>query len=156
MMALLSLIGSAGAGKILGLVTEYFSAKHQKDQDNAEREFQRSLADKGQLKDYLTAVHSSPEGKPSLLSYTLCSLYIMFGLTACACCIYCFYVAFGEVTIKDPDQKESLFRIPLLFETRWTPETTIDLSPMGLGYLILHPLLFILSMVSTGTRPNRR
>jgi hypothetical protein len=27
---------------------------------------------------------------------------------------------------------------------------------MGLGYLILHPILFILSMVSTGARPTRR
>lgn len=154
MIELLSLIGSAGAGKAFGLISDWQSARHHEKEEAADREFQKWIAEKGQLNEYIQAVHGSGGSKPSPLSLTLCAIYLMFTFTACAACLYCFYVGFGEVLIKDPDQQQSSFRFFLL-ETKWSPKGVIQLSPMGLGYLILHPILFVLSMVSTGTRVKR-
>lgn len=158
MTELLTLIGSAGSGKLFGLLGDFLSNRAHEKAEREEREFQRDLAYKGQLHDYMQAINTE-EGteRPSLMSKTLCFLYILFGVTACVCCMYCFFTAFGEVSIKDPDTKGSSFSIFGIFNWDFTPRSKIDLSPMGVGYLILHPILFILSMVSTGSRgPKRR
>jgi len=154
MVELLSLIGASGSGKILSMASEFMTNRAQAVAEEKEREFQRTLADKDQLKDYLSIQHQHVEGKPTLLSYTLCFLYLMFGATACAACLYCFYVGFGEVTIKDPDQEGGGFALGPL-KLAFQAKSITDISAMGVGYLILHPILFILSMVSTSSRPVR-
>tara|TARA_R110002126_G_scaffold287101_1_gene439553 strand:+ start:590 stop:1048 length:459 start_codon:yes stop_codon:yes gene_type:complete len=150
MFALLTLIGSAGSGKLLSLVSEYFQNKAQSESEEKEREFQKDLAFKGELKAYIESAHAPIDGKTTLLSYTLCALYVMFGFTACSACLWCFWMGAGEVLIKDPDQKRSFF------ESIFGARNVTSLSPIGVGYLILHPILFILSMVSTGSRTPRR
>jgi len=149
-LALLSLIGSAGSGKLLGLVSEFFHNRSQAAAEEREREFQRDLAFKGELKDYLAQAHAPVNGGNSILSFTLCALYLMFGATACTACLYCFWLGGGEVAIKDPDHQKSFI------ESVLGARSVTELSPIGVGYLILHPLLFILSMVSTGSRAPRR
>lgn len=152
---LLTLIGSAGSGKLIQMVSEIMSNASHAKQQKEDREFQKYLADKGALNEYLKETHAEVDGHPSLLSITLCSLYLMFGATVCAAALYCFYIGFGEVTIKDPDQAGSHFKF-LLFEWKPNPKNISEISPMGLGYLILHPILFILSTVSGATRFRRR
>lgn len=155
--ALLSLIGSAGSGKILGLASDFFQTRAQEKADEAERAHQRDLASRGELKNYLAQTHHIDDnGRVSLLSRTLCLIYLLFAITACSACLYCFWLGFGEATIKDPDQEGGSFSALGLFKWEFQPKNISQLSPIGVGYLILHPILFILSMVSTGTRTPRR
>lgn len=157
MLELFSLIGSAGSGKILGLISDFLSNRSQAQAEEKEREHQRDLAFKGQLGDYLQASHDQVDGKTTLLSFTLCAMYLMFSATVCAAALYCFWVGFGEVSIKDPDAEGSSWSIlGGAIRRSLEAKSITDISPMGVGYLILHPILFILSMVSTGTRASRR
>jgi len=154
--ALLSLIGSAGSGKILGLASDYFQNKAHEKSEESERAHQRDLAGRGQLEAYLNETHSKDdEGNPSLFSRTLCLIYLLFACTACTACLYCFWLGSGEVLIKDPDQEGTKFSF-LVFSWDFQANNISRLSPIGVGFLILHPILFILSMVSTGTKVPRR
>lgn len=155
--ALLSLIGSAGSGKLLGLASDFFQNRAQEKADEAERAHQRDLASRGKLAEYLKATHHVQEGdNPTLFSRTLCLIYLMFASTACLACLYCFYLGFdGTALIKDPDQEGTKFSF-IGFSWEFQARNISELSPLGVGYLILHPILFILSMVSTGTKGPRR
>lgn len=156
MLELLTLFGSAGAGKLFQIGSEVLTNASVAKQEKEEREFQRSMADKGQLKEYLESVHKLDDGKPTMFSTTLCILYIMFGATACAACLYCFYLGVnGQAHIKDPDTEGTAFKFFIL-EWQFQARNISSLSPMGVGYLILHPILFILSTVSGSTRSHRR
>jgi hypothetical protein len=153
MMELLTLIGSAGSGKLFGLVGEFLSNRAHEKAEAQEREFQRDLAFKGQLHDYMAAQHKEVDGRPSLIQKTLSFLYILFGVTICVCCVVCFVASIGEVspvTIKDPDAKGGALSIFGFIDWQFQAKSKTELSMAGLGYLILHPLLFIISMVSTG------
>ena len=154
--ALLSLIGSAGSGKILGLASDFFQNRAHEKSEESERSHQRDLASRGQLANYLKQTHHEGEsGAPSLFSRTLCIIYLMFALTACTACLYCFWLGSGEVLIKDPDQEGTKFSF-LIFSWDFQANNISRLSPIGVGFLVLHPILFILSMVSTGTKVPRR
>lgn len=155
LIELLSLIGSAGSGKLLGLASDFIQNRTHEKAEREEREFQKDLAFKGQLNDYMQAQHRPIDGKTSLLSVTLCAMYIMFAFTACAACLYCFYLAFGEVVIKDPDATQGGWNFIGIIDWKFAPKNISQLSPLGVGYLILHPILFILSMVSTGSRAKK-
>jgi len=156
MIELLSLIGSAGAGKAFGLVSEFLQSKERHKSEHEERQFRRELAAGDRLGEYMEALHGPPNNHgPSLLGSTLCVLYIMFGATVCTCSILCFYYGIWEheaVSIKDPDQSSRTFSIlggAIKYE--WPTKSISQISLVGIGYLLLHPILFILSTVTTGT-----
>lgn len=156
MIELLSLIGSAGAGKLFQIGSEMLTNASVAKQEEKDREFQKYLADKNQLAAYMDGVHGKGDHPPSLLSWTLCLLYIMFGITACLACLYCFYLGYeGNAVIKDPDAEGSRFKFFIL-EWQFQARNISSLSPMGIGYLILHPILFILSTISGSTRSHRK
>ena len=152
-MELLTLIGSAGSGKLLGMAGEFLSNRAHEKAEREQREFERDLAFKGQLQEYIQAHSVEVDGRPSLMQKTLSLLYILFACTICFCCVLCFVAAFGEISeqaIKDPDAQGSSLSLFGIINWDFQARSKVNLSPMGVGYLIMHPLLFIVSMVSTG------
>lgn len=161
MIELLSLIGSAGAGKAFGMLGDAWANASRRKDEKDEREFQKDLAFRGLLSDYLNST-SEDGGKTSFMSYIRGAMFIMFSFTACAFIGWCAWAQFaypevGDLTFQNPEPPQNT--ISLLagaIEWSWATKTITRISPLGYAYLALHPLLFILSMVSTLERPRRR
>jgi hypothetical protein len=163
-LELLSLIGAPGLGKATAIIGDFVSDSKRRQIEADDREFKKDLAYKGQLKDYLKALHAENDEPryPSLMSVTLCVLYIMFSVTACAFIFWCCYIQWElgneafRVGIKDPEQAGStLSLLGGAIKYSWASKSVTFISPLGCAYLALHPLLYILGLVSSGRSPYK-
>jgi hypothetical protein len=160
-LELLSLIGAPGAGKIFQIAGDFLSDRRRSKHEAEERAFRSSLAQGDKLTAYMEAIHGSEDDDlPSLHSVTMCALYIMFAVTTCVFICTCLYIQWElgnealMVGIKDPEQNPSTWSIlgGLIKGSRATNTITF-ISPLGVAYLALHPLLFVLGLVSSGRSP---
>jgi|14BtaG_2_1085337.scaffolds.fasta_scaffold23028_2 hypothetical protein len=163
--ALLGVIGPPAVGKslnsILGLIDRAGESQERRDAQNHERE----MAQTKEGRAYLNDLHKRDEnGEESLLSVTMCRLYLMFGGTMCAFILFCLllqYVALEEglgqdyaVPIKDPDEKGktiSFFGIGF----NWGTGKIQNISPLGMGYLAYASISFIITLTLTNRRRFR-
>ena len=161
MLELLSLIGAPGAGKLFQIGSDWISDSRRQKVEDKEREFKQGLAMGGQLKEYMESIHGSEDDDlPSLHSVVMCGLYFMFATTTVifiATCLALQWELGNEalmVGIKDPEQQGKTWSfLGGAIEYSYPSKSIAFISPLGCAYLALHPLLFVLGLVSSGRSP---
>ena len=158
-LELASLLGSSVGGKLFGLAGDYIAEKRHDKRETMEHEKQVTLANRNSLKEYYESQSMvTPEGKPSPLAYVIAFCIGLFAVTYCYSALSCFTDnPEGLILTKDPAENARNFSILFGFiEWDIANNKVISMSRAGLGYLMLHPIVFILSMVTTGDKPKRR
>ena len=159
MIELLSLLGAAGGGKMFGIVSDWvLEGRHQK-QEEKKQEHERYMASmRGRRKYHADLYTKDNDGTYSPLAHVIAYTIGLFAVTYCAAALSCFLDnPTATIYTKDPSENAAVREI-LFGIIRWDSfnNRVVEMSKIGLGYLMLHPMLFILSMVTTGDKIKTR
>ena len=158
-LELASFLGTSVGGKVFGMASDFLAERRQQKRDELEYEHKKDLAFKGQLNEHYTAIsEQKPDGTYSPLTWVISCVILLFAATYCYATISCFIDNPTQIIYtKDPSEEASTFSI--LFGTiSWdiSSNRILAMSKAGMGYLLCYPIIFILSMVTTGDKPKRR
>ena len=158
-LELASFLGTSVGGRLFGMAGDWIAGRREAQREKAEFKHQRSLADKGAFTEYAKAL-SSPQsdGSYSPLQWVIAFVILLFAVTYCTATLTCFFDNPGEI-IYTKDPSEDSREIALFFGAiKWdlANNRILAMSKAGMGFLMCYPLVFILSMVTTGDRPKRR
>ena len=138
---------------------DWLADGRQAKRDKANIEHEKDLAYKGQLREHLEAINGKDDGGHySPLAYVVAFIVLCFGVTYCTATLTCFFDSPAEI-IYTKDPTEDTRSISIFFGAfKWdlANNRILAMSKAGLGFLLLYPVIFILSMVTTGDRPKGR
>lgn len=158
-LEVLSYLGTSVGGKLFGMVTDIFAERRAAAREKQEQKFHKRLAEKNALKEYLAAMYQpQPNGKPPLLAYVSAYTLVLFATVYAVCTASCFFIEpLSMVFTKDPSE-DAITREIFFGAIKWDVANNriLEMSRIGLGYLMCYPIIFILSMVNTGERLQRR
>lgn len=154
-LEVISILGSSAGGKIFGMVSDFMSERRHQKREEEENKHKQQLAIIGATREYQHEVHEQKEdGSYSPISWVIAISLGLFAATYCTASLSCFIDNPTQI-IYSKDPSEAANSISLLFgfiEWDIANNRVIEMSKIGLGYLMLHPIVFILSMVFTGDR----
>ncbi len=158
-LELASFLGTSVGGKLFGMISDSISEKRHQKREEAEFNHKIALAASGQLKEHYEAVNKqNDDGTYSPLSWVVAFVVFLFCITYCYATLSCFIDNPAQIIYtKDPSEEASKFS--LLFGTiSWdiANNRVLAMSKAGMGYLMCYPIIFILSMVTTGDKPKKR
>ena len=159
-LELATLLGASGGGKILGMFSDFMSERRLLKQQELEQNHLQDLASRGSLGEYLNGINEPNEitGCYSPMAWTVAIGLGVFTITYCIAALSCFVINPQEIVwTKDPSSKAS--EVELLWGfIGWkiADNRVVEVSKIGVGFLMLHPVVFIISMVFTGDKPKRR
>ena len=158
-MELVALLGSSVGGKGLGMFSDFISERRHQGREEEENKHIQDLASRDKLKGYYESINAPLEdGNPSPLAYVIAFSIGLFAITYCLAALSCFFWEPTAVILtKDP--AEDARAISFLFgfiEWDLSNDRILSMSKIGLGFLMLYPIVFILSMVTTGDKLKRR
>ena len=155
MIELLSLLGAGGAGKICGIVGDLVSARHHRKIEEKEQSHREALACRNSLKEYYDGLDKLEEdGTHSPLTRVIAFCIGLFGVTYCIAALTCFFDnPAASILTKDPSSEADTYSLLFGF-IEWSVKDNrvVSMSKIGLGYLMLHPIIFVLSMAITGDK----
>jgi len=161
MLELLSLIGAPGAGKLFQIASDFISDSRRQKMEDRKQNHLEKMAGHENFKSYMESIHGTEDDSlPTLHSVVMCSLYIMFSLITCIFIATCLYIQWElgneafMVGIKDPEQQAKTWSfLGGAIQYSYPAKSLSFVSPLGVAYLALHPLLFVLGLVSSGRSP---
>ena len=158
-LELASILGTSVGGKVFGIVGDLLSERrhHKREEDEFKHRQQMQLI--SEAKGYQNAIHEQKEdGTYSPLSWVIAISLGLFAFTYCSAALTCFFDnPTAIVYTKDPSEDANTFSFFFGFiEWDIANNRVVEMSKIGLGYLMLHPIVFILSMVTTGDKLKRR
>jgi len=175
---LITFLGSAAGGSLLGFIDNIITRKREDNQRAEDRLHEERIASRNQFTEYAKAVEARSPGTLKRLSrkFTLgkftyenvkYKLYptnvptararsIATGvlmLIAAYVTVMVLFAAFPSVIVHtiNPAAEPSRFEFLLLFAYQFTTNNTYILTSGGVAYLMAHPLIFIISLILTGT-----
>jgi len=158
-LELASFLGTSVGGKLFGMISDTMAEKRHNERENMEIKHRQRLAELEQLGDYYEKLNTpSSDGTYSPLSRVVAFTIGLFAITYCYATLSCFIDNPAQVIFtKDPSGNSSAFSLLGGFIT-WdiANNRVLEMSKVGLGYLLLHPVVFILSMATTGDKPGKR
>ena len=160
MLELLGIVGPPALGKAInsvsGIVDSWGEDQRLRDRQAHERE----MASKEAGKAYFESIHKLDDGEETLLSRTMCHIYLLFSYTMASFIVFCCFLqwdmGWGEylINIKDPEDQGK--KISLLgFTYSWGTGKITQLSPLGLAYLGYASLSFIITLTTTNEKKKR-
>jgi hypothetical protein len=158
-LELASFLGTSVGGKLFGLAGDWLAERRAHKRDEAEFQLRKDLAYKGQLKEHVAGLNEqNADGGYSPLQWVVAFVILCFGITYCAATLTCFFDdPTAQVFTKDPSENSraiSIFFGAIKYDL--ADNRVLAMSKAGLGFLMCYPLVFILSMVTTGDRPGKR
>lgn len=158
-LELASFLGTSVGGKLFGLAGDWLAERRLAKREQEEFQHQKDLAYKDALKDHLDSLNlERSNGGYSPLQWVIAFVILLFGTTYCLATLTCFFENSSEIIYtKDPSQDArsvSLFFGAISYDL--ANNKILAMSKAGLGFLMCYPLVFILSMVTTGDRPSKR
>lgn len=158
-LELASILGTSVGGKVFGIVGDMLSERRHQHREQEDNKHKQQLAIIGATKEYQHDLHEQKEdGTYSPLSWVIAISIGLFAFTYCAAALTCFFDdPTAIVYTKDPSEEANNFSFLFGFiEWDIANNRVVSMSKIGLGYLMLHPIVFILSMVTTGDKLKRR
>lgn len=140
------------------MVGDWMSESRQAKRDAQEFEFKKDLASHKQLQAHIANVHQqNSDGTYSPLAYVIAFVVLLFGVTYCMATLTCFFDN-PEQIVHTKDPAENTRAISILFGSiKWdlANNRILAMSKAGLGFLMLYPVVFILSAVIDGGHLKR-
>ncbi len=158
-MELVSLLGSSVGGKLFGMASEFITESRHAKAEASELNHKQQMALIESHKEFQNELQTpNPDGSYSPLSYVVAYSVGLFAITYCLAALSCFLDAPTQIVYtKDPADDARLFSVFWGFiEWDIANNQVLKMSKIGLGYLMLHPIVFVLSMVTTGDKPKRK
>jgi hypothetical protein len=141
------------------MLSDMMAEGRMRKREEAEIKHRESMADKKAAREYMELYNATNEdGRHSPRAWVVSFIILMLGVTYCTATLSCFYIDPGHIVYtKDPSEDAKKFSI-LFGAIEWdrSNNRVISMSRAGLGYIMLHPIIFIISMVTTGDRPSKR
>ena len=156
---LVSFLGTSVGGKVFGMIHDAMSEKRHREREELEFRHKENMAARGNLREYYGELNQeNSHGGYSPLTWVISFTILLFGVTYCAAALTCFFDdPTKPILTKDPGSDPSTFALFFgLIEWDIANNKVISMSKAGLGFLMLHPIVFILSMVTTGDRPRKK
>ena len=158
-MELVSLLGSSVGGKVFGMVSDVMAERRHAKTLETELTHKQQMALIKSHTEYQDEIHEqNKDGGYSPLSHVVAYSVGLFAVTYCIAALSCFIDTPTEIVYtKDPAEDARIFSVFWGFiEWDIANNQVLKMSKIGLGYLMLHPIVFILSMVTTGDKPRKR
>ena len=158
-LEVISILGSSAGGKIFGMASDFLSERRHEKREKQENEHKQQLALIGKTGEYQNELHEQKEdGSYSPMSWVVAFSLGLFAFTYCTAALSCFLDNPTQIIYsKDPSEAASSVSIFFGF-IDWdiANNRVITMSKIGLGYLMFHPIVFILSMVFTGDKLKKK
>lgn len=157
-LELITFLGTSAGGNIAGHIGRWIQGKSEHADEKRRQSHELRLAEKGQLKEYMVALHGkTPDNTYSPMAWASCFLVLLLGVTYCACTISLFVENPSEIMYtKDPTADSRAFEIFFGFiKYDIANNKILSMSRAGVGFLMCYPIVFIISAVVTGEKPKR-
>ena len=146
------MLGTSVGGKIFGVISEKIHDSQIERREQAERAHQADLAGRNQLTAYLDTINRpNPNGGSSPMQFVVPLILLVFAITYVQCVWGCFTVdPEAIIYTKDPTSETAVRELFFGF-IRWDSvnDRVVAMSKAGLGALLLYPIIFILSSVTS-------
>ena len=158
MIEIIGFLSSTLGGKLFGMATDALAARREHKARLAEQDHIQRLADKNASKEYYAEIDKPDEdGNYSPMSHTIAFVIRLFACVYAAAILSCFFDDPGQIIYtKDPasdaNKVEILFGV-ISFDL--ANNRILEMSKIGLGALLVQPVIFILCMASTGSRGKK-
>lgn len=158
-LALISFLGTTVGGKVFGMISDALSERRVHKHEEAERKHKQRLAELDKSQEYMEAANvPQSDGSYSPMSYISAYSLGLFATVYCVATLSCFlWEPSSIIYTKDPTEDTNAFEL-LFGLIKWdlANDRVITMSKAGLGFLLLQPIVFILSMVFTGDKARKR
>ena len=158
-LELASFLGTSVGGKLFGIAGDWLAESRVRKREEAEHQLKKDLAYKGALGEHLQKLNSeNSHGGYSPLQWVVAFVILSFGVTYCVATLTCFFEGPTDIIYTKDPSADSAQRSFFFGAIRWdaTNNKVLAISKAGMGWLMLYPIVFILSMVTTGDRPTKR
>ena len=149
---LVSLLGTSVGGTLLGLLDNHLDSRRQKQIEERQIKRETQVLLKGDYAAYQKAIHKrQPDGSYSPMSYAICFVFIFMSVSYAACIGTLFFndpntIIYSKDPTNEPKQFEMLFGA---IKYSWNDNRILQISRVGLGVIMLYPVIFVISNVIT-------
>ena len=158
-LELASFLGTSVGGKVFGMIGDALAERRIHRREELEYEHKKDIAYKGQLKEYMETINGQQQdGTYSPLAWVTAAVILLFAVTYCYATLSCFLENPTSI-IYTKDPSEAANKISLLFGTiSWdiANNRILAMSKAGMGFLMCYPVIFVVTMATTGDRPKKR
>jgi len=158
-LELASFLGTSVGGKLFGIIGDAIADSRQAERDKRKFDHEANLAARGQLKDHLSMFNQADaSGHYSPLAWVVACCVGLFCVTYCLATLYCFLDQPTDLVLSKDPTAGTATRSIFFGAIKWdiTNNKVLEMSKMGVGFLMSYPIIFILSMVVGGDRPKGR
>ena len=158
-LELASFLGTSVGGKLFGMISDSIAEKRHQEQEERAFNHQIAMAASNNLKEHYDSLgKQNSKGGYSPIAWAVTFIVVLFAVTYCYATLSCF-ISNPEQIVYTKDPSEDANTVSILFGTisfDISNNKILGMSRAGLGYLMCYPIIFILSMVTTGDKPRRK